>query len=270
MSEQTNNSGRTPAGGSPGEPAGNTGGSFVRSRVAQMEETMRPAPGAQPAADQRSQAQTPPAEQKIKVGDAEYSAADVQSAIAGRAEAQVRRSALPSAPEGYEAKLPPSFQAPPGVTFEFDAASPELARARAIAHAQGLSQETFSELLGCFAATQINGQMQQQQLREKNLAALGAAGPARIAAVSQWLAAKAGKDGAVVADFIQKFPSAPLVRSLENVIRAFSHQGGADFSQSHRANQAEEGKIPGYENMSFVQRRVAQHMLNSRKPPERR
>jgi hypothetical protein len=34
--------------------------------------------------------------------------------------------------------------------------------------------------------------------------------------------------------------------------------GGADFSQSHRATQETEGKIAGYDGMSFTQRRVAQ------------
>ena len=108
--------------------------------------------------------------------------------------------------------------------------------------------------------------MNQQQMKQKNLDALGAAGVQRIAAVSTWLKSIAGKDGVAVADFITQFPSAPIVRSLETVIRRFSNQGGADFSQSHRASQEDPGKIPGYENMSFAQKRAAQMAQMMSKP----
>jgi hypothetical protein len=53
---------------------------------------------------------------------------------------------------------------------------------------------------------------------------------------------------------------------MENLMRQFSNQGGVDFSQSHRENAPETGKIPGYENMNFVQRRVTQMQMNRPSP----
>jgi hypothetical protein len=49
------------------------------------------------------------------------------------------------------------------------------------------------------------------------------------------------------------------VKTFEGLMQQFSSQGGADFSQSGRSQQeAQPGKIAGFENMSFTQRRAAQ------------
>jgi len=95
-------------------------------------------------------------------------------------------------------------------------------------------------------------------MRDLNLKQLGAAGPTRIEAVATWLNARAGADGKAVGDFLRQYPSAQIVKALERVMRYQSGQGGADFSQSHRAQQEDPGRIPGYENMNFAQRRAAQ------------
>jgi hypothetical protein len=262
----------TPAGGTPGTPAINPappppelnrGGSFVRERAAQMAEKMQqPAPGTQPEADaqqQQQRQQAPPAEQKIRVGDAEYEAQAVSDALAFKAEQDVRRQNLPKADTDYQVRNSENFRLPEGITgFEFDMKDPTLAAARKFALDRGLDQETFSGMLDLFVASKTGELMNQAKLRETNMAQLGAAGPSRIDAVATWLSAKAGKDGAAVAGFIKQFPSAPLVRALENIVRQFSNQGGADFSQQHRAQEDTSGKIPGYDNMSFAQKRAAQ------------
>ena len=175
-----------------------------------------------------------------------------------KSEQEVRRNTLPKAETDYQTKLPGNFQLPAGVTFEFDANSPELAAARKIAHARGIDQDTFSDFLGVYAAGKIAEQTNQAKAREANLQQLGPAGPQRIDAVATWLQARAGDAGKQVADFIRKYPSAPIVATMESLIKQFSSQGGADFSQSHRAEEDQAGKIPGYENMNFVQRRVHQ------------
>ncbi|HET8921352.1 MAG TPA: hypothetical protein VFN27_16955, partial [Xanthobacteraceae bacterium] len=77
--------------------------------------------------------------------------------------------------------------------------------------------------------------------------------------VATWLTARAGEEGKGLATFIKSYPSAPIVKAMENLIRQFSNQGGTTFSQQHRESaDAEAGKIAGYENMSFAQRRAAQ------------
>ena len=279
--QQTNNSGGA-SGGTPGaSPAGNTSGNtggFVQTRSAQIAASMRAAQGEQArdaqhehAGEQQQQQQQTPhsppaAEQKIRVGDAEYDAADLQSAIAERAEAASRKATLPSSPDGYEIKLPDGFQAPEGVRFEFNQADPALKAFREFAYKRGIDQATFSEVLGVFASTKMGEAIQHAQMRDVNMRALGAAGPQRVEAVATWLQARAGAEGKATGDFLRQFPSAAIVKTMENLMRAFSSQGGTDFSQSHRTEEEQGGKIPGYENMNFVQRRVHQ-MINL--PPDR-
>lgn len=183
----------------------------------------------------------------------------VNRLTAFEAEQSVRKNTLPKSEADYQVKLPASFQAPEGVKFEFDMNDPALAQARKIALARGVDQETFSDMLGVFAATKIADHTNAAKAREANIAQLGAAGPQRIEAVATWLQARAGDDGKHVADFLRKFPSAAIVKAMESLIKQFSSQGGTDFSQQHRETvDANAGKIPGYENMSFAQRRAAQ------------
>lgn len=181
-----------------------------------------------------------------------------------RAEQDVRKNSLPKAEADYQVKLPASFQAPEGVKFEFDMNDPAIAQARKIALARGVDQETFSDMLGVYASNKIAEATNAAKAREANLAQLGAAGPQRVEAVATWLQARAGDEGKAVADFIRKFPSAPIVKTMESLIRQFSSQGGADFSQSHRTQQEDQGKIPGYDKMNFTQKRIAQMQQSGR------
>jgi hypothetical protein len=170
----------------------------------------------------------------------------------------MRRNTLPKTEAEFKAVNSQDFQLPEGVKWEFNEADPTLQAPRKFALARGMSQEDFSALLDLHVASKTGELMAQVQAREANLKALGAAGPQRIAAVAQWLNARAGKDGHAVANFIKQYPSAPIVRAFENVIRQFSNQGGIDFDQRGRTAAEETGKIPGYDNMSFAQRRAAQ------------
>ncbi len=215
--------------------------------------------GHSPAMEARQQQQAP-AEAMVKFADGtEHEEADLLSALGERAEAASRKATLPSSPDGYEIKLPEDFQAPEGVRFEFNQNNPALKAAKELAHKRGIDQATFSEMLGVYASTQMGEAIRNSQLRDVNLRQLGTAGPQRVDAVATWLQARAGADGKVMADFLRRFPSAPIVKTMENLMRAFSNQGGAEFSQSHRAAQEESaGRIPGYENMNFAQRRAAQ------------
>lgn len=58
---------------------------------------------------------------------------------------------------------------------------------------------------------------------------------------------------------MKAYPVAAMVETFEGLMQQFSNQGGADFTQQGRSEQEQPaGKIPGYDNMSFTQRRVAQ------------
>jgi hypothetical protein len=262
--------GAPPINPAPAPPELNAPSNFVRTRSAQIAEKMQqPAPGnepAQPAADVRPQPQQqeqPPA--KIKVGDADFTADELQSAIAAKAEADILKNSRPKSEAEFLAKNSETFKLPEGVNYAFNEQDPALAAARKFALANNLTQEQFSGMLDLFVSTQVGSLMNVQQTRQKNLDALGAAGPQRIDAVARWLNARAGKDGSTVADFIKQYPSAPFVKAVETLIKQFAGQGGASYSGQHRETaDAEPGKIAGYDSMSFTQKRVAQmaQMLN--------
>ncbi len=188
----------------------------------------------------------------------------VSDLAAFKAEQDIRRNSLPTAPDKYEIKLPPDFQAPQGVQFQFDQNSPELKRAREIAHTRGVDQETFSDMLGVFAATKIAEQQNLAVARNAELAKLGSAAPQRIGAIETWLKARVGQKADLIIAQMRNYPVASMVEAFEDIVRLFSHQGGADYSQSGRAQPDNNGKIEGYDTMTFEQRRLAQDMRAGR------
>jgi hypothetical protein len=220
--------------------------------------------GHSPAVEQRGAAPEP-AEQKIKVGSAEYSAEELNAAAAHKVETDLRKASLPPSPDKYEAKLPADFKPPEGVTFELDQNSPELKRFRDLAHARGVDQDTFSDMLGVYAATKIGEQQHLATARNAEMNKLGSAATQRIDAIETWLKARAGEKSKITISQLRNYPVAGVVEMFEGLIRQFSNQGGADYSQSGRNNdQPDANKIPGYATMSFEQRRAAQDAQSGR------
>lgn len=229
----------------------------------------RPAGSPQPAAENpRSKGYSPardareaapePAERKIKLGESEFLEKDVLSAVAERAEQQVRKNLLPQSPDGYELKLPPNFEAPVGVNFEWDPADPLLKSARELAHRRGIDQEVFSEFLGAYAANKLTEHSHAEAMRQVHMKALGSRGVARIDGLATFLTAHAGKDGAALADFVRRFPNATFVSALERIAHAFSSQGDAGFSQSGRAAPEPQPLPSMSKGFSYAQVRSAQ------------
>jgi hypothetical protein len=214
--------------------------------------------GHSPTLDARDQAPPAGAERTIKIGGAEYSEQQVRDSIAHKIEQDARKSALPKSPADYQLTLPPAFQAPEGVTFEPDYSDPLYQFARDQAFRRGMDQETFSELYGVYAAAEIAKHQHTHYVREANLAALGSAAPARLDAISTWLTARAGDDGKAMGEFLHRFPAVGMVRAVENLMRQFSGQGGADFSQSGRQQQEQKPNIPAFDGGNFNQVRAAQ------------
>lgn len=180
----------------------------------------------------------------------------VKDAFAFKAEQDVRKATLPKAPENYELKMPATFKPPEGQTFELDQSNPVLAQARQLAHARGMDQDTFSDFLGLVASDKIAEATKINNARNAELGKLGSAAPQRIDAVKTWAHAKLGPDlgGAIE----QMLVSSKHVEAFEGIINQFSRQGGTQFSQAHREGEPPSGEIPGYDQMSFTQRRAAQ------------
>lgn len=163
----------------------------------------------------------------------------------------VRKNSLPQTADAYKVELPADFKAPAGVDFKFDEKAPEIAQARAMAHAKGWTQQDFSEALGIFAAAKVAEQATINTARAAEVAKLGATGPTRVDAVTQWM------DAQGLGVLKSTMVTAAQVQAWEAHITKLTSQGTGSFSQSHRV-APEQNKIPGYENMSFEQRRYAQ------------
>jgi hypothetical protein len=246
--------------GAAGPQQGGQSGQPAPGQPARQQPTENPrATGHSPARDARQAAAggKQQGEQTVKIGDQEYAAETVREAIARKVETDLRRSSLPKDPNGYEIKLPENFKPPEGMQFQFDANDPALAEFRRIAHARGLDPAVFQEALGAYASTEIRKLEQTNRLITANREKLGSAVDARLTAVEQWMTAIAGDKAKPMMTALKQYPMVETVEALETIIRKFSSQGGADFDQRHRAEQ-DRGEIPGYDNMSFEQRRMHQ------------
>ncbi|MGH6672355.1 MAG: hypothetical protein ACRECV_10340 [Xanthobacteraceae bacterium] len=212
--------------------------------------------GQQQSADGQQQASAAP--ETFSIDGADYAADDVRAALKFKAEQDIRKSGLPASPDQYQLTLPADFKAPEGVKFEFDSNSAELQNFKRLAHARGLDQQTFSEALGIYAANRIGEQQQLGTARTAELAKLGSAAGNRIAAVETWLKSQVGARANLIVNQLKNFPVAGMVEMFEDLARNSSNQGSASYSQSGRQQEENQGKISGYEGMTFAQKRAAQ------------
>lgn len=161
--------------------------------------------------------------------------------VAFKAAEDSRKLTLPANAGAYEAKLPESFKAPDGVKFEFKADDPLLAQARTIAHAAGMSQEKFSEMLGVYAGAQVASQEAIKTARNAEVAKLGAAGPARVDALSTFFKAHLGD--AEGTQLMSRAFLASDVQILEKLVAKMTTQGGASLTGTGREPPAAPGKV---------------------------
>lgn len=229
---------------------------------------------AQPAAPDRTRGYSPrdsrkqqpaPEERFIEVAGEKYREADVTSAMARHVQEGLQEAARPSSPNGYELKLPDSFKLPFGETLELDASDPFLGAARELAHRHQLSQAQFSDFLAAFAANEHRKASRLNAVRQANLDALGSLASARLEGLRVFLTSRAGRDGAVLAEFARKFPSAPIIRALEHIQHELSTQGAAAYRQNGRNVDPPAPNIPTMESgASYKSVRAAQDSLNGR------
>lgn len=163
----------------------------------------------------------------------------------------VRRLTLPQKPEDVKIELPKEFQLPQGIEFKLDPAKPEFAKLQAAAVKHGLTQEAVTDLVGVYAETLVGSESTMATAKAAEVTKLGANGPARITALGTFF------DGIGAPEMKQMLVTAGIVQAAEKLVAKFSSQGAASFSQAHRVAGGEKG-IPGYEGMSFEQKRFAQ------------
>jgi hypothetical protein len=234
-------------------------GSYEQRREAQDRAAAKPAADA-PIDPQAPQA--PAAGEKFKIGKFEVSEEQIAGMMQRQAVEDQRRLILPATPQEYKAELPDGLTLPGGVEYKFNPNDPSLIAARNLAHAKGWSQQDFSEALGLFAS-HVAGE--QAALAERSAAEVKKAGtnaPARVDAVRKFVTAEMGEADAKQINALIVTDS--MLRYHERMMQKISNQGTASFSQQHRAAPETTG-IPGYEKMSFEQRRQAQDQNAARR-----
>jgi hypothetical protein len=200
--------------------------------------------------------------EKLKVGKYEVSEAELATMMDRQAQDDLKKATLPAAPEGYKAELPADLKLPGGQTYTFDKNDPSIAAARNWAHAKGLSQGEFSEVLGIYASHVAGEQAILAERSRQEVAKAGVNAPQRVDAVGKWITGEMGEADA--APIRATIVTDAHLRFYEKLMNKVSSQGAASFSQSHRA-APETNSIPGYDKMSFEQRRLAQDQLAARR-----
>jgi hypothetical protein len=210
-----------------------------------------------PAADQQQPA-TAATGEKFKIGRFEVSEEELGTLMQRQAAEDVRKGSLPATPEAYRAELPADFKPPAGVEFKFDPANPALGQLKNVAHKHGLTQDAVNELIGVYAGNEVGTEAAIAAARTAEQTKLGPAAPARIDGLMRWM------DGSGLGVLKSTVTTAAQVEAWESHITKLTSQGGAQFSQQHRV-APDDKSIPGYDNMSFEQRRQAQDQLAARR-----
>lgn len=135
-----------------------------------------------------------------------------------------------------------------------------MAQARAYALKHNLSQEGFSELLALDAASQIGTQESIKNAKADQLGKLGAAGTARMEAATTWLKAQLGEE--LGKEFTTYLYTAKQVEGVEKLMSNFRGQGTGTYTPQHGQVPSDKGEIPGFDKMTFAQKRFAQDQLN--------
>jgi hypothetical protein len=206
----------------------------------------------------------PPAEpgQKFRVGRHEVSEEQITEMLQRQSQEDLKRATLPQSAEGYEAKLPEGLKLPGGIEYSWNNADPTMVAARNWAHAKGLSQGEFSEVLGIYANHIATEQAAIAERSRLEIAKAGVNAPQRVDAVGKFITGLMGETDAKQIKALIVTDS--MLRYHEAIMNKLASQGAANFSQSHRV-APETGGIPGYDKMTFEQRRQAQDINASRR-----
>lgn len=176
-----------------------------------------------------------------------------------------RKLSRPQKPEEYKFGLSPSFKPPQGLEFKLNENDPLVGQYRNFALKTGLDQAQFTEGLDLIAAVKVGERAEFEAAASAELQKLGPAGKPRIDAIANWWTAMAGDKAKSIINVLRMAPLAETVEAMETVMQKYSSQGAASFSATGRDHDAGNGKIPGYETMSFEQRRFAQDQQNQRR-----
>ncbi|MDH2343232.1 hypothetical protein [Bradyrhizobium sp. SSUT77] len=204
----------------------------------------------------------PAAPEKVQVGKYEVSEDELAALLDRQAQDDLRKATIPPTPDAYKLEISPDAKLPGSAEFRFDATDPSLAAARNWAHSKGLDQGAFSEMLTLYASHIAQQNLVIAEANRAEIAKAGVNGPQRVDAISKWIRAEIGDADAK--PILATMVTDAHLRFFERMQQKVTNQGSASFSQSHRVPADTRG-IPGYENMSFEQRRHAQDQQFARR-----
>jgi hypothetical protein len=210
-------------------------------------------------ADQQS---PPEAGPKVKVGKFEVSEGELAAIMNRQAADDLRKATVPPTPDEYKLEISPNAKLPGNVEFKFDSNDPGLKAAKDWAHSKGMDQGTFSEMLTLYASHEAQQNAALVEISRAEIAKAGVNAPQRVDAISKWITAEVGDADAK--PIIATLVTDSHLRFYEKLHHRITSQGSASFSQSHRVPPDDAG-IPGFENMSFEQRRFAQDQIAARR-----
>lgn len=144
-----------------------------------------------------------------------------------------RKATLPADPAGYQVALPEGFKVEGG-ELTINPADPALADLRNFAHANGWSQQQFSDVLAIEAQRVARVNAQLNAARNAEIAKLGSAASQRIDAIASWWSSMTGDDGKVLGTILTMAPTAGTVKSFERLMQKWSSQGQGSFSGAGR------------------------------------
>ena len=222
-----------------------------------------PAAGENPPAEGRPAPEAAAAE-KVKVGKFEVSEGEIAAMMDRQAQDDLRKATLPPTPQDYKLALPENLTLPGDAKFQFDEAGNKATfdAAKAWAHSRGLSQSDFSEMMGIYASHVAQEAAALNAISRAEIAKAGTNAPQRVDAIGKWIRGEVGDADAK--PILATIVTDAHLRFYEKMHQKISSQGAATFSQSHRVAPDERG-IPGFENMSFEQRRHAQDQAAARR-----
>lgn len=128
----------------------------------------------------------------------------------------------PDSDEGYEMRLPETFEFPEKTQFGrddafFDSNDPRMALARKFAHTNKLTQDQFENLIAIGVKADLAEQAVLNEALQAEVEALGGKAKERVKAVADWLGAKLGGDAA--AALVPMLMTATQVRAFERLMQ---------------------------------------------------
>jgi hypothetical protein len=140
------------------------------------------------------------------------------------------------------------------------------------AHRNQIPQAELSALVDIYGG-KISGDLAAgKAAHDYQVGLLGGSGPQRVDAINTWLRGMLGDQGRILSG--TRGPNgqvtngvlwtADIISAFEALQRRVSSQGAASYTGNGRDNGAQDGKIVGYDKMSFEQRRQAQDQRRGR------